>query len=83
MTAGPTYEPIDPVRFIGNRSSGKMGYAIAAEAARRGAVVDLVSGPTHLAVPRGISTHHVETALQMREVILPLAEKADVVVKAA
>ncbi|MGH8930687.1 MAG: bifunctional phosphopantothenoylcysteine decarboxylase/phosphopantothenate--cysteine ligase CoaBC, partial [Egibacteraceae bacterium] len=83
VTAGPTYEPIDPVRFIGNRSSGKMGYAIAAEAARRGAVVDLVSGPTHLAVPRGISTHHVETALQMREVILPLAEKADVVVKAA
>jgi len=83
VTAGPTYEPIDPVRFIGNRSSGKMGYAIAAEATRRGALVDLVSGPTHLAVPRGVSAHHVESALQMRDMVLPLAEKADVIVKAA
>jgi phosphopantothenoylcysteine decarboxylase / phosphopantothenate---cysteine ligase len=83
VTAGPTHEPIDPVRFIGNRSSGKMGYALAGEAARRGAVVDLVSGPTHLAAPAGVSVHHVETALQMRDAVIRVAEKAEVVIKAA
>ena len=83
VTAGGTREPIDPVRYLGNRSSGKMGYALAAEAARRGAIVDLVSAPAHLAVPPGVTIHHVETAIQMREAVLPLAEKSQVVVKAA
>lgn len=83
VTAGGTREPIDPVRFIGNRSSGKMGYALAAECARRGAIVDLVSGPTALPDPPNVTVHRVETALQMREAVLPLAEKAEVVIKAA
>jgi phosphopantothenoylcysteine decarboxylase/phosphopantothenate--cysteine ligase len=67
VTAGPTYEPIDPVRFIGNRSSGKTGYAIAEEAARRGAEVTLVSGPTSLPDPISaqVETVRVETADQM------------------
>ncbi len=65
VTAGPTYEPIDPVRFIGNRSSGKQGYAIAAAAARAGARVTLVSGPAALAVPAGVFAVHVETAREM------------------
>ena len=83
VTAGGTREPIDPVRFIGNRSSGKMGYALAAELVRRGANVDLVSGPSHLAAPGGARVHHVETALEMREAVLRLVDDADVVVKAA
>jgi phosphopantothenoylcysteine decarboxylase / phosphopantothenate---cysteine ligase len=83
VTAGGTREPIDPVRFIGNRSSGKMGYALAAEAARRGAVVDLVSGPTNLPAPAGVSVHEVTTAQQMRDAVVPLADEADVVIKAA
>ena len=65
VTAGPTFEPIDPVRFIGNRSSGKQGYAIAAAAARLGARVTLVSGPSALAAPAGVAAVHVETALEM------------------
>jgi phosphopantothenoylcysteine decarboxylase / phosphopantothenate---cysteine ligase len=83
VTAGGTREPIDPVRFIGNRSSGKMGFALATEAARRGAVVDLVSGPSQLPDPPGVTVHRVETALEMREAVLPLADKAQVIVKAA
>jgi phosphopantothenoylcysteine decarboxylase/phosphopantothenate--cysteine ligase len=83
VTAGGTREPIDPVRFIGNRSSGKMGYALAAEAVRRGATVDLVSAPTAIAPPPGVEVHDVETAMQMRAAVLPLADKADVVVAAA
>src|SRR5215216_2663340 len=83
VTAGPTYEDFDPVRYIGNRSSGKMGFAIAAEAARRGAVVDLVSAPTALDVTPGVVRHDVETALQMQDAVLKLAEDADVIVKAA
>ena len=83
VTAGGTREPIDPVRFIGNRSSGKMGYAVAAEAARRGATVELVSAPTALPAPDGVSVHPVETAVQMRDAVLKLAGDADVVVKAA
>ncbi len=83
VTAGGTREPLDPVRFIGNRSSGKMGFAVAAEAARRGALVDLVSGPSHLPDPPGVSLHRVETAAQMRAAVLELAEQAEVVVKAA
>ena len=83
VTAGPTREPIDAVRFIGNRSSGRQGYAIAEEAARRGAEVTLVSGPTSLADPAGVRTVRVETAAEM----LVAAEKgfgdADIVVAAA
>lgn len=83
VTAGGTREPIDPVRYIGNRSSGKMGYAVAAELVRRGVRVDLVSAPTALPDPAGTTVHRVETALEMRAAVLPLAEGADVVVKAA
>jgi phosphopantothenoylcysteine decarboxylase / phosphopantothenate---cysteine ligase len=83
VTAGGTREPIDPVRFLGNRSSGRMGVAIAAEAARRGATVHLVAAPTHLDTPAGVIRHDVTTALEMREVVLGLALGADVVVKAA
>jgi phosphopantothenoylcysteine decarboxylase / phosphopantothenate---cysteine ligase len=83
VTAGGTREPIDPVRFLGNRSSGRMGVAIAGEAARRGAVVHLVAAPTHLATPAGVARHDVTTALEMRDVVLDLAAGADVVVKAA
>jgi phosphopantothenoylcysteine decarboxylase / phosphopantothenate---cysteine ligase len=83
VTAGGTREPIDPVRYIGNRSSGKMGYALAVEAARRGAVVDLVSASTQLANPAGVTVHHVETAQQMHDAVMPLADKAEVVIKAA
>lgn len=83
VTAGGTRERIDPVRFIGNRSSGKMGYALAAELARRGAEVDLVSAPTSLEQPVGVRRHDVETALEMREAVLALADEADLVVKAA
>src|ERR671919_1808784 len=83
VSAGGTREPIDPVRFIGNRSSGKMGYALAREAARRGARVRLVAAPTHLPDPAGIEVHHVETAEQMRTVIVDLVDDANVVIKAA
>ncbi|MEX0659147.1 MAG: bifunctional phosphopantothenoylcysteine decarboxylase/phosphopantothenate--cysteine ligase CoaBC [Egibacteraceae bacterium] len=83
VTAGGTREPIDPVRFIGNRSSGKMGYRLAEEAARRGARVELVSAPTDLAVPPGVTLHHVETAEEMRAAVWRLVDKADVVLKAA
>jgi phosphopantothenoylcysteine decarboxylase/phosphopantothenate--cysteine ligase len=83
VTAGPTREPIDPVRYIGNRSSGRQGYAIAEEAARRGAEVTLVSGPTELPDPFGVRTVRVETAEQMREAVDAAYESADVVVAAA
>jgi phosphopantothenoylcysteine decarboxylase / phosphopantothenate---cysteine ligase len=83
VTAGPTYEPIDAVRFVGNRSSGKMGFAIAAEAAGRGARVFLVAGPTQLPDPPGVEVVRVETAEQMREAVLARIEEADAVVKAA
>jgi phosphopantothenoylcysteine decarboxylase / phosphopantothenate---cysteine ligase len=65
VTSGPTHEPIDPVRYIGNRSSGKQGHAIAAAAAKAGAEVILISGPVALPDPRGVTTKHVETAEQM------------------
>jgi phosphopantothenoylcysteine decarboxylase / phosphopantothenate---cysteine ligase len=83
VTAGPTREPLDPVRYLGNRSSGRMGYAIAAQAARRGAAVTLVTGPTHLPPPAGIRVIPVQTALEMREAVLHAAEAATVVIKAA
>ena len=83
VTAGGTQEPIDPVRFIGNRSSGLMGFAIAGEAARRGAKVTLVAGPTNLSHPPGIEIVDVQTASEMRDAIFAAAPDADVIVKAA
>ena len=67
VTAGPTREAIDPIRYISNRSSGKMGYALAEAAARRGATVTLISGPVHLPAPAGVDVVHVRTAQEMRE----------------
>ncbi|MDR6789466.1 phosphopantothenoylcysteine decarboxylase/phosphopantothenate--cysteine ligase [Sphingomonas sp. BE138] len=69
VTAGPTHEPIDPVRYIANRSSGKQGFAIAAALARRGARVTLVAGPVDLPTPAGVARHDVETAQQMSEAV--------------
>ena len=83
ITAGPTQEPLDPVRYISNRSSGKMGYALAEAAAARGARVILVSGPVHLAPPRGVEVISVRTAAEMREKVLENLAPASIVVKAA
>jgi phosphopantothenoylcysteine decarboxylase/phosphopantothenate--cysteine ligase len=83
ITAGPTQEPLDAVRYITNRSSGKMGYALAEEAAARGARVVLVSGPVHLAEPRGVETIHVRTALEMRKAVLDHLKESTIIVKAA
>lgn len=83
VTAGPTREPIDAVRFIGNRSSGRMGFAVAGEAARRGAAVTLVLGPVELAPPPGVETVRVETAAEMREAVLARFDGVDAVVMAA
>lgn len=83
VTAGPTFEPIDPVRFIGNRSSGKMGYAIAAAAARRGASVTLISGPVALRTPRHVERVDVETAEEMYRAVMKRRQKADVIVMSA
>jgi phosphopantothenoylcysteine decarboxylase / phosphopantothenate---cysteine ligase len=83
VTAGPTYEPIDPVRYLGNRSSGKMGYALAEAALRRGAKVVLVSGPTALTPPSAAETIFVETAQQMRTAVLDRWERADIIIMAA
>ena len=80
VTAGPTFEPLDPVRFLGNRSSGKMGFALAAEAARRGAVVTLVAGPVHLATPDGVRRIDVQTAAEMAEAVLPAARPTEAAV---
>ncbi|CTP86157.1 Coenzyme A biosynthesis bifunctional protein CoaBC [Xanthomonas translucens pv. poae] len=70
ISAGPTYEDLDPVRYLGNRSSGKMGYALAAAAARQGAAVVLVSGPVHLPTPDGVQRIDVRSAAQMRDAVL-------------
>jgi len=83
VTAGPTHEPIDPVRFLGNRSSGKMGYALAAAAARRGAAVTLVAGPTALADPPGLTVVKVESAREMQAALDAAVAGADAVVMAA
>ena len=83
VTAGPTREPIDPVRYISNRSSGKMGYGLAAAALRRGAAVTLISGPTALTPPPGVVFVPVQTAEEMREAVLHHLERATMVVKAA
>lgn len=82
ISAGPTYEDLDPVRYVGNRSSGKMGYALAAAAARLGAQVVLVSGPVHLATPPGVQRVDVRSAAQMREAVLG-ALPADIYIGAA
>ena len=83
VTAGPTYEDVDPVRYIGNRSSGRMGYAIAAEAARRGAIVTLVTGPTTLETPAVREVVKVRGAAEMHQAVMARAAEADVVVMAA
>ena len=83
ITAGPTFEPIDPVRGITNHSSGKMGFAIARAAAEQGADVTLVAGPVHLATPRGVRRIDVMTAQQMFDTVLPLAPQHDVFVATA
>ncbi len=83
VTAGPTFEPIDAVRFVGNRSTGRMGFAVAAEAAARGADVRLVVGPSTLEPPPGIPAVRVGTAAEMRDAVLAAFEEADAVVMAA
>jgi phosphopantothenoylcysteine decarboxylase / phosphopantothenate---cysteine ligase len=83
ISAGPTYEDLDPVRYIGNRSSGRMGYAIAAEASRRGAHVVLVSGPVKLDVPAGVQIERVRSAQEMARAVTGHASGADAVVMAA
>ena len=83
VTAGPTMEDIDPIRFISNRSSGKTGYAVAAAAARRGATVFLVSGPTGLAAPADVNLIPVHTAAEMKNAVLSLYDEINIVVKAA
>ncbi|MGX5731473.1 bifunctional phosphopantothenoylcysteine decarboxylase/phosphopantothenate--cysteine ligase CoaBC [Pseudoxanthomonas beigongshangi] len=82
VSAGPTYEDLDPVRYLGNRSSGKMGFAVAASAARRGAEVVLVAGPVHLPTPAGVTRVDVRSAAQMREAVLA-ALPADIYIGAA
>jgi phosphopantothenoylcysteine decarboxylase / phosphopantothenate---cysteine ligase len=83
VTAGPTYEDVDPVRYIGNRSSGRMGFAIAAEAARRGASVTIVAGPTSIEAPPVGEIVRVRRASEMHEAVLSRADGMDVVVMAA
>jgi phosphopantothenoylcysteine decarboxylase/phosphopantothenate--cysteine ligase len=84
ITAGPTQEPIDPVRFITNYSSGKMGFALAKVAKRRGAEAILITGPTHLSLPRrDVEVLPVQTAEEMRQAVLDRLERCSVVIKAA
>ncbi len=83
VTAGPTQEPIDPVRYLSNRSSGRMGYAVATAAARRGARVTLVTGPSRLPPPLDVRVIPVQTAEEMRDAVLHAAPVATIVVKAA
>jgi phosphopantothenoylcysteine decarboxylase / phosphopantothenate---cysteine ligase len=83
ITAGPTLEDIDPVRFVGNRSSGRMGYAVAAEALRRGAAVTLVTGPTHLTPPHGSDVVKVRSAAEMHAAVMERAAGSDAVIMAA
>ncbi len=83
VTAGPTQEALDPVRFISNRSSGKMGYALAVMARRRGAKVTLISGPTELPAPCGVELISVRSAVEMRDAVMKCMKKATVIIKAA
>jgi len=83
VTAGPTYEDVDPVRFIGNRSSGRMGFAIAAEAAQRGALVTLIAGPTRVEAPAAVDLIRVRRAAEMHAAVIERAGAADAVIMAA
>lgn len=83
VTAGPTREFLDPVRFLTNPSSGKMGYELAEEARRRGADVVLVSGPTHLIPPSGVKLEKIETAEEMEKKVMKYFQKSDIVIMAA
>jgi phosphopantothenoylcysteine decarboxylase/phosphopantothenate--cysteine ligase len=83
VTAGPTEEPLDPVRYFTNRSSGKMGYAIANAAKHRGARVTLVSGPTSLKVPAGVTFRLIRTTGEMRQAVFEYCQQCDVIIKAA
>jgi phosphopantothenoylcysteine decarboxylase/phosphopantothenate--cysteine ligase len=83
ITAGPTHEDLDPVRFLGNRSSGRMGYAIASQALRRGSKVTIVSGPVHLPVPSGAEVVRVRSAAEMHEAVMSRFDRFDVVIMAA
>jgi phosphopantothenoylcysteine decarboxylase/phosphopantothenate--cysteine ligase len=83
ITAGPTYEPIDPVRFIGNRSSGKMGFAMATAAAEAGADVVLIAGPVHLMTPSGVTRINVETAQQMHDAVIDDVGACDIFIACA
>jgi phosphopantothenoylcysteine decarboxylase / phosphopantothenate---cysteine ligase len=83
VTAGGTQEPLDPVRYLGNRSSGKMGYQLAIDARDRGAHVILISGPVALPAPYGVELHQVETARQMRDVVFDSINNVDVLVMSA
>lgn len=83
ITAGPTVEPIDPVRYLTNRSSGKMGYALAAAAAKRGHSVLLISGPTSLEIPEGVDYLPVESAAEMYQAVASWIERHDIAIFAA
>jgi phosphopantothenoylcysteine decarboxylase/phosphopantothenate--cysteine ligase len=83
VTAGPTQEPLDAVRYLSNRSSGKMGYAIAQDAAERGAKVILISGPVSLPEPANVDVVHVQTAAQMFDAVMKHLEESTIIVKAA
>jgi len=83
VTAGPTQEPMDPVRFISNPSSGKMGYAVASAAEQRGAQVTLISGPTSLPNPYGVEVIRVRTAEQMASAVFEAYDRTDILIKAA
>ena len=83
VTAGPTREEIDPVRYLSNYSSGKMGYAIARAARDHGARVILVSGPVQIAAPQRVETIHVDCAMEMRQAVLQNADQTDIIIKAA
>jgi len=83
ITAGPTYEPIDPVRYIGNRSSGKMGFAIAEAAIEQGAIVTLVAGPVHIATPQHCHRIDVETAEQMHQAVMADIDSQDIFIATA
>ena len=83
VTAGPTREALDPVRFISNRSSGKMGYAIAEAASRRGAIVTLISGPTILTPPENVKLVNVESAIQMRDEVISCASQSQIIIMSA
>src|SRR5262249_5342256 len=83
VTAGPTHEAIDPVRFLGNRSTGKMGFALARAARRRGAKVVLIAGPTAIEAPRGVTRVDVTTALQMHAEVMARADGQALILQAA